>query len=74
METRDTRPFNRPSLAAGLVFLVLGVVFLLEALDVFDLRGAYVWPVVLIVIGGSVLVSGLRASKRASPGPDDTTG
>jgi hypothetical protein len=72
METRDARPFNRTSLAAGLVFLVLGVIFLLEALDVFDLRGAYVWPVVLIVIGAAVLVSGLRASRRPPPERDET--
>jgi hypothetical protein len=51
-------------MVTGLVFVALGVLFLLEALDVFDLRAAYVWPVVLIAIGGAILASGLEASRR----------
>jgi LiaI-LiaF-like transmembrane region len=59
---------------AGLVFVALGVLFLLEALDVFDLRGAYLWPAVLIAVGGAILASGLRASRRrpSEPGGSGT--
>ncbi|HEX9410155.1 MAG TPA: DUF5668 domain-containing protein [Actinomycetota bacterium] len=56
--------YNRSALVAGLVFVVLGVVFLLEQLDVFDLRPGYVWPVVLIAIGAAILASGIRSSRR----------
>jgi len=51
-------------MAAGLLFVVLGVVFLLEQLNVFDLRAVYVWPVVLIVLGVAILASGVAASRR----------
>lgn len=58
--------YNRPALVAGLVFVALGVLFLLEQLDVFDLKAAYVWPVVLIAIGATIVASGLRSSRRES--------
>jgi cell wall-active antibiotic response 4TMS protein YvqF len=49
----------------GLIFIVLGVLFLLEQLDVFDLRAAYILPVVLIVIGVTVLVGGTLTRPRS---------
>jgi hypothetical protein len=57
----DLRGYNRTALIAGLIFVVLGVVFLLEQLDVFDLRAAYVWPIVLIAVGVAVLLGGLSS-------------
>ncbi len=59
-------------LIAGAVFTVLGVLFLLEAGDVWtfalsDLR--YLAPLALIVIGGAVLTGGL---KRADAEVDAT--
>lgn len=55
---------------AGLIFIVLGVVFLLEQLDVFELRAVYVWPVVLIAIGVAVLLGGLSSLREnRGPGP-----
>jgi ABC-type antimicrobial peptide transport system permease subunit len=57
----DLRGFNRTALIGGLIFVVLGVVFLLEQLDVFELRAAYVWPVVLIAVGIAVLLGGLSS-------------
>jgi uncharacterized integral membrane protein len=59
-------------LIAGVVFTVLGVLFLLEAGDVWtfslsDLR--YLAPLALIVIGGAVLAGGL---KQADAGVDGT--
>ena len=60
----EARSYNRTATAAGLLFVVLGVVFLLEQLNVFDLRAVYVWPVVLIVLGVAILASGVAASRR----------
>jgi|GraSoiStandDraft_4_1057263.scaffolds.fasta_scaffold1311776_2 drug/metabolite transporter (DMT)-like permease len=60
----EARSYNRTAIAAGLLFVVLGVVFLLEQLNVFDLRAVYVWPVVLIVLGAAILASGVAASRR----------
>ncbi|TMK83993.1 MAG: hypothetical protein E6G44_10945 [Actinobacteria bacterium] len=60
----EARSYNRTAMAAGLLFVVLGVVFLLEQLNVFDLRAVYVWPVVLIVLGVAILASGVAASRR----------
>ena len=51
MRTSNPRSYNRAAAIAGLVFVGLGIVFLLEALNVFELRARYVWPVVLIAIG-----------------------
>jgi membrane-bound ClpP family serine protease len=64
----DARTYNRTALLAGLIFVVLGVVFLLEQLDVFELRAAYVWPVVLIAIGVAVLLGGLSSLRSRDQG------
>ena len=64
MRTSNPRSYNRAAAIAGLVFVGLGIVFLLEALNVFELRARYVWPVVLIAIGGAILASGIRSSRR----------
>lgn len=64
----DLRAYNRTALVAGLIFIVLGVVFLLEQLEVFELRAIYVWPVVLIAVGVAVLLGGL-SSLRENKGP-----
>jgi membrane protein DedA with SNARE-associated domain len=56
--------YHRGSLVWGLIFVVLGVLFLLDQLDVIDLRAAYILPVVLIVIGVTFLVSGVTFRRR----------
>jgi thiamine transporter ThiT len=58
------RDFHRGSVIWGLIFIVLGVLFLLDQLDVFDLKAAYILPVVLIVIGATFLVSGAASRRR----------
>jgi hypothetical protein len=60
----ELRAYNRTTLVAGLIFIVLGVVFLLEQLEVFELRAIYVWPVVLIAIGVAVLLGGLSSLRE----------
>jgi membrane protein DedA with SNARE-associated domain len=60
----NDRSYHRGSVIWGLIFIVLGVLFLLDQLDVLDLKAAYIFPVVLIVIGATFLVSGVAARRR----------
>jgi membrane protein DedA with SNARE-associated domain len=60
----NDRSYHRGSIIWGLIFIVLGVLFLLDQLDVFDLRAAYIFPVVLIVIGVTFLISGAASRRR----------
>lgn len=46
-------------IAAGVVFTIIGVVFLLDELDVWTVRLDYVIPIVLIAVGASLLISWL---------------
>jgi hypothetical protein len=48
---------DRLSLAVGVLFVLAGVVFLLDALDVWQLRVDYLVPLGLIVLGLVVLAS-----------------
>jgi hypothetical protein len=59
----DRRP-DRLSLVAGLVFVTAGIVFLLDALEVWSLRGDYLVPIALIVLGMVVVASGWPARDR----------
>ena len=59
----DRRP-DRLSLVAGLVFVAAGIVFLLDALEVWNLRGDYLVPIALIVLGMVVAASGWPARGR----------
>jgi hypothetical protein len=52
------RPVDRVALAFGLAFVVAGVLFLLDRLDVWQLRVSYVLPVFLIALGLGILVGG----------------
>jgi hypothetical protein len=64
----DDRSYNRTALLAGVIFVVIGVVFLLEQLDVYELRAVYVWPVVLIAVGVAVLLGGLSSLRGRDQG------
>jgi uncharacterized membrane protein HdeD (DUF308 family) len=54
---RDPRRVDRLSLVVGVLFVLAGVVFLLDALDVWRLRVDYLVPLALIVLGLAVLAS-----------------
>ena len=56
---------DRLSLGVGVLFVLAGVVFLLDALEVWKLRVDYLVPLGLIVLGLVVLASGwpLRARR-----------
>jgi hypothetical protein len=51
---------SRGAVGWGLFFLLVGVLFLLGELDVFELRARYVWPVIVIAIGVAVILGGGR--------------
>ena len=55
---------DRLSLIVGVLFVLAGIVFLLDALGVWRLRGDYLVPLGLIVLGLAVLASGLPARTR----------
>jgi hypothetical protein len=59
----DRRP-DRLSLVAGLVFVAAGIVFLLDALEVWNLRGDYLLPIALIVLGLVVVATGWPVRDR----------
>jgi hypothetical protein len=51
------RRVDRLSLVVGVLFVLAGVVFLLDALEVWKLRGDYLVPLGLMVLGLVVLAS-----------------
>ncbi len=46
---------QRRSLVGGIIFVALGVMFLLEALDVYTLAPSTLWPILLLSVGIAVL-------------------
>jgi hypothetical protein len=58
------RRLDRTSLVAGLVTVVAGIVFLLDQLDVIDVRFSYGLPLLLVVIGAILLTAGLEGPHR----------
>jgi cytochrome c oxidase subunit IV len=54
----ERRGIDRSALVWGLLFTVVGLTYLLQALGVWDVRGEVLLPVLLIVAGGAVLVTG----------------
>ena len=60
------RRVDRLSVVVGVLFVLAGIVFLLDALDVWRLRGDYLVPLGLIVLGLAVLASGVPLGTRRS--------
>ena len=46
---------QRRSLVSGIFFIIFGFVFLLEALETFELAPATLWPLLLVALGIVVL-------------------
>lgn len=60
---------HRGTLLAGVVYLGIGVAFILEALEVWtlqigDLR--YVGPIALVVLGLAVVIGSMRGAQRST--------
>ena len=58
---------DRLSLVVGVLFVVAGVLFLLDALEVWKLRIDYLVPLGLIVVGLGVLASAWPLRDRRRP-------
>lgn len=52
----ETTTYSRGAIVSGLVFIVLGVLFLLDHLDVWNFRPAYILPILLMGLGLAVLL------------------
>ncbi|MDJ0924015.1 MAG: DUF5668 domain-containing protein [Acidimicrobiia bacterium] len=46
---------QRRALVGGILFVLLGILFLLEALEVYELEPATLWPLLLVALGIAVL-------------------
>jgi fucose permease len=57
------------TMVAGLVFMIIGAAYLLEAFDVWDVHFR-IWPIFLIAVGVVILLGG-RATAPDEPPPDD---
>jgi hypothetical protein len=64
--TDRLRGADRLSLVVGVLFVLAGVLFLLDALDVWKLRIDYLVPLGLIVLGLGVLASAWPLHDRRS--------
>lgn len=58
---------NRSAVIFGIFFIVAGAAFLLDRLEVWDLRARYLFPLVLIVLGVAILL-GRRSSAPGDGG------
>jgi LiaI-LiaF-like transmembrane region len=61
-----TTRVDRLSLVAGVLFVLAGILFLLDALEVWRLRVDYLVPLALIVLGLVVLASAWPLRSRRS--------
>jgi hypothetical protein len=64
--SRRLKGADRLSLVVGVVFVLAGVLFLLDALEVWKLRIDYLVPLGLIVLGLGVLASAWPLRERRS--------
>lgn len=55
---------DRRGMVAGLLFVVIGGGFLLDELDVVQLRPAYLLPLLLIVAGAWIVLGSARRGSR----------
>jgi preprotein translocase subunit SecE len=58
------RRADRTLMVAGVVTIALGTLFLLDQLDVIDIRFGYTIPVLLAAIGAVLLTAGLDQGRR----------
>ena len=61
----NDQPINRGSIIAGVFFILIGAAFLLQELDLWDLKAVYVFPVLLIALGVAVLLGGTRRNESS---------
>jgi hypothetical protein len=62
-ERPGDRGFDSGALGFGIFFIVAGAIFLLDRLEVFEIRGAVLWPVLLIALGVALLIAARRRGR-----------
>jgi len=60
---------RRRGLIAGMLFAAMGIMFLLEALEVYTIAPSTLWPVLLVVLGIAVLAGIGGDSEGDGQGP-----
>jgi Domain of unknown function (DUF5668) len=60
------REVDRVALAFGVTFVIAGILFLLDRLDVWEMKASYVLPVFLIALGVAILL-GVRSKRPPAP-------
>lgn len=60
------REVDRVALAFGVAFVIAGILFLLDRLDVWEMKASYVLPVFLIALGVAILL-GVRSKRPPAP-------
>jgi len=55
---------DRGAVASGVFFVLVGVVLLLHALDVWSLSAAVLFPLLLVLAGVATLIGGLVGTRR----------
>lgn len=66
MSEPERRPPARSALVWGVLFVMVGVVYLLQALGVWEVRGQVLLPVLLIVAGVTVIVTGVMGGRPST--------
>jgi uncharacterized membrane protein YhhN len=61
---------HQGTFVSGVVFIVVGVVYLLSVLGSWSFDTWRLWPVVLIAVGATVLLGGTRRHGDSTP-PDE---
>jgi hypothetical protein len=47
----------------GIVFVVVGLAYLLESLDVWEVSPGRIWPIFLVALGAAILAGGTRSDR-----------
>ncbi len=62
-----SRTLDRGALITGILFIVAGVAFLLESLDVIELSPGVIWPVLVIGFGIAIAFGGRTDDDEPPP-------
>jgi hypothetical protein len=61
----------RGSITAGVFFIIIGIVFLLDAADVWAVPSGYLVPALVIALGVAILMGGTRERSDEPATPND---
>lgn len=64
MSEPERRAIDRGALVWGTLFVVVGITYLLQALGVWEVRGEVLLPLLLILAGLIVVVTGVRGGSN----------